>query len=132
MKNLLSRIRKALIKDSGPLHQEQKDGMWYISQERQRQVHGLGYHTFNDRAHTQQELAYAAAAYALPEVLDPHIKYRPIRDRSKLFPWKKYWKPSPNDRIKELSKSGALIAAEIDRILLEQDLERAKSITVRL
>ena len=31
-----------------------------------------------------------------------------------------WWKPSPNDRIRELSKAGALIAAEIDRILNEQ------------
>jgi hypothetical protein len=28
-----------------------------------------------------------------------------------------FWKPTPNDRIKELTKAGALIAAEIDRLL---------------
>ena len=26
------------------------------------------------------------------------------------------WKPTPDDRIKELAKAGALIAAEIDRL----------------
>ncbi len=37
-----------------------------------------------------------------------------------LFPstwdWFKWWKPTPENRIKELAKAGALIAAEIDRI----------------
>lgn len=32
-----------------------------------------------------------------------------------IWPWDdKYWKPTPEDRIKELSKAGALIAAQID------------------
>jgi len=38
-----------------------------------------------------------------------------------IWPWEKsWWKPTPNDRVKELVKAGALIAAEIDR-LLEQN-----------
>jgi hypothetical protein len=27
-----------------------------------------------------------------------------------------WWKPTPSDRIRELTKAGALIAAEIDRL----------------
>lgn len=27
-----------------------------------------------------------------------------------------WWKPTPDDRIRELAKAGALIAAEIDRL----------------
>lgn len=33
------------------------------------------------------------------------------------YTWaEKWWKPSPGDRIRELEKAGALIAAEIDRL----------------
>lgn len=35
----------------------------------------------------------------------------------KIWPWdKSWWKPTPDDRIRELIKAGALIAAEIDRL----------------
>ena len=34
-----------------------------------------------------------------------------------IWPWNLiWWKPTPNDRIRELVKAGALIAAEIDRL----------------
>ena len=34
-----------------------------------------------------------------------------------LWPWAlSQWKPTPDDRIRELTKAGALIAAEIDRL----------------
>ena len=34
-----------------------------------------------------------------------------------MWPWEaNWWKPTPEDRIKELAKAGALIAAEIDRL----------------
>ena len=40
-----------------------------------------------------------------------------------LWPWDlKYWKPSPDNRIRKLEKAGALIAAEIDILLrLEEE-----------
>lgn len=46
-----------------------------------------------------------------------------LREKSKdnqnfSWPWaKEFWKPDSTDRVKELAKAGALIAAEIDRIL---------------
>ena len=34
------------------------------------------------------------------------------------WPWNVvWWKPTPDDRIRELAKAGALIAAEIDRLI---------------
>ena len=34
-----------------------------------------------------------------------------------LWPWRpSWWKPTPDDRVRELVKTGALIAAEIDRL----------------
>jgi hypothetical protein len=33
------------------------------------------------------------------------------------WPWaERFWKPTPDDRVRELVKAGALIAAEIDRL----------------
>lgn len=59
-------------------------------------------------------LAMAAASYATPA----HQRlFLAQRGRPLHFPWKaKSWKPTPHDRIKELAKAGALIAAEIDRL----------------
>jgi hypothetical protein len=37
-----------------------------------------------------------------------------------LWPWDpKWWKPTPEDRIRELEKAGALIAAAIDSLLAD-------------
>jgi len=59
-----------------------------------------------------EELAQAAALYALPEVFRSY-EY----DVRNIWPWDfKWWKPTPNDRVRELVKAGALIAAEIDRL----------------
>ena len=54
-------------------------------------------------------MAVAAACYALPAW---------CRGRTRRWPWDdEWWKPTPDDRIRELVKAGALIAAEIDRLL---------------
>lgn len=43
------------------------------------------------------------------------LKMRSVLQPTKLWPWNlKYWKPG--ERIDELTKAGALIAAEIDRL----------------
>jgi len=63
------------------------------------------------------ELALAATSYVMPadrRVLTDFTKdAHPIE-----WPWDdEWWKPTPNDRIRELTKAGALIAAEIDRLM---------------
>lgn len=62
------------------------------------------------------ELAIAAACYVLAENARSygrnHVDELPVK-----WPWpEEWWKPTPDDRIRELAKAGALIAAEIDRI----------------
>lgn len=66
------------------------------------------------------ELAQAASCYAMPKGL------RILNDSGKLagipYQWPdswylQWWKPSPEDRIAELVTAGALILAEIDRLL---------------
>ena len=79
-----------------------------IAAERQRQVNEVGWDESHDDNHCFEELAIAAGCYALP----PRIGVR-----SEHWPWDwNWWKPSPDNRIRELVKAGALIVAEIERL----------------
>ncbi len=78
-------------------------GVGLIAAERRRQVEAEGYTAEHDAGHAT-ELAMAAACYAIPT----------LSGRG-LWPWAPdYWKPTPGDRVRELVKAGALIAAAID------------------
>lgn len=84
-----------------------------ITQERNRQAAQEGYYLSHDQEHDQGELVAAAIAYAGESF--PHSGL------DVYWPWDvKGWKPS-EDRVRNLVKAGALIAAEIDRI---QNYER--------
>lgn len=86
-----------------------KTGAELITEERQRQIEVEGWTPEHDKEHFDDSMAFAAAAYAIPH-------YSKI-DRSDIWPWEqKWWKPTPDNRIRELQKAGALIAAEIDRL----------------
>lgn len=97
-----------------------KTGIELIAEERKRQIEVEGWTAEHDKECDQNELAAAAAAYAFT----PFMKDR-ISDGYEIPPspmWPKYWlakwwKPCPRNRIRELQKAGALIAAEIDRLL---------------
>ncbi len=102
-----------------------KTGIELIADERKRQIEEEGWTAEHDAEHEDGGLAVAASAYALPPMARTFMsledgKYLPI-----FWPFDAcWWKPSPNDRIKELVKAGALIAAEIDRIQLAENKER--------
>ena len=82
-----------------------------IAAERQRQIDKEGYTAEHDDAHASDDFVRAAVAYL--ETSGPH---RPVPMG---WPWYEgEWKPK--DRISNLVRAGALIAAEIDR------LERAR------
>ncbi len=88
------------------------DGSARIVAERQRQVSAEGWTPEHDAEHVDGELAEAAACYAMPTI------HRPATRPPSLWPWDwTWWKPSPDSRIRELEKAGALCAAEIDRLL---------------
>lgn len=93
-----------------------KTGIEIIAEERQRQIEEEGWSMEHDDRHTTGHLAMAAAAYASAEF------YRQATSKGydntpHIWPFGPYWwKPTPNDRIRELAKAGALIAAEIDRL----------------
>lgn len=96
-------------------------GLDLIAAERSRQVTGEGWTPEHDGRHPGNDLALAAATYALP------ASWRRMRtnisgDRAygqipEHWPWHSSdYKPTPDDRVRELVKAGALIAAEIDRL----------------
>jgi len=88
-------------------------GIERIAAERQRQIVEEHRLPEDDARHESGEMARAAALYAMPAT-----KRRGTSMKFwKLWPWdKKWWKPTPDNRIRELEKAGALIAAEIDRL----------------
>lgn len=94
---------------------KQMTGVDLIAAERERQVSQEGWTFEHDDKHDAGEIACAAACYALatvitaPKVQDSHIYAR-------YWPWERlWWKPS-DDKVRNLVRAGALIAAEIDRI----------------
>ena len=111
-------------------------GIERIAAERQRQIKAEGWTPEHDSQHTAGELALVAALYAAPEPL--YAKGRDHRGWDCFYdPWP--WKdrvPNPrsefgfpaievnawdkrekHDRMRRLEIAGALIAAEIDRLL---------------
>ena len=90
-------------------------GAGLIVNERIRQVEDEGWTVEHDvEHHTSGQLAVAGACYALAE--DARVAYKDDLIPS-FWPWdQEWWKPTPDDPIRELAKAGALIAAEIDRL----------------
>jgi hypothetical protein len=93
------------------------DGIEQIIQERARQKSVEGFLNEHDDKHTGNELSAAAASYTIACIdellpkLPPGAKLPP----PPTWPFsKKDWKPA--DKIRNLVKAGALIAAEIDRL----------------
>lgn len=89
-----------------------------IAAERARQIAVEGWTTEHDNAHDDNELAWAARGYidaatATDDLWTEFPNFIPIN-----WPWDRAaWKPSRGtDRVRDLVKAGALIAAEIDRL----------------
>lgn len=95
-------------------------GAELITQERERQMAVEGWDARHDAAHLKAELTQAAICYAA----DVAAKYETPKRRDELrslaihfWPWdKQWWKPTQDNPIRQLTKAGALIAAEIDRL----------------
>lgn len=94
-----------------------------IARERQRQIDVEGYTPRHDYQHAD-ELALAGASYALAVAQrTPHMAAAiglPQQAVPPTWPWHaSYWKPEPENRVRELVKAGALIATAIDARLNE-------------
>lgn len=96
-----------------------KTGIEIIADERRRQIEVKGWTTEHDVQHTNNELGRAAACYAaMPINIYEHDIILDGHAFVELWPFdKEYYKPCPENRIHELAKAGALIAAEIDRLI---------------
>lgn len=107
-----------------------KNGAMMIAAERERQVTAEGYTPEHDDAHRLGEIAAAAACYAAPEAI--YTLRQEVLDRGRAYKFRDAWPWSPSSdkrflrregdtqhasRIRDLAKAGALIAAEIDRLL---------------
>ncbi|MCC9016949.1 hypothetical protein [Flavobacterium lipolyticum] len=118
---LLSDDAKAIVKafianeveflDNNPI-----TGVEMISIERERQINELGWTKEVQEQHPEW--------YATNELADAAICYLvdPDQRDSAPFPWpwdEKTFKPTPEDRIRELVKAGALTAAQIDYEILK-------------
>lgn len=100
-----------------------KDGATLIAEERRRQVEAEGWTPMHDDEWDYGELAMAAMCYVAEDIRPKshELCYRITnpqvtgRTEPALWPWHpRWWKPK--DRIRNLVRAGALIAAEIDRL----------------
>lgn len=113
-----------------------KNGIEIIAEERRRQISEEGWTPEHDDQHTDGELAEAASTYAascnlstrLPEMINGKEFPRKVTVlRHTRWPFDYDWfKPTPNDRVRELAKAGALIAAEIDRLKRLEKVDDSK------
>lgn len=93
-----------------------KTGIELIAEERQRQIEVEKFSPEHDDRWGKGQLAMAAICYAEPGNHYPEVK--PFG-----FPWDvEWWKPDPKNPIRDLIKAGALIAAEIDRLIRVENL----------
>lgn len=91
-------------------------GIELIAMERLRQVTVEEFDEVNDDTNLNSELAWAAAAYVLSDIDPNDLNGEDVEKLPEIFwPWHSdWWKPST--RTRDLTKAGALIAAEIDRL----------------
>ncbi len=110
-------------------------GIRRIAAERTRQIDHESYTDAHDDQHRDGQLAWAAATYIAPgeifrhQAVGGHHKRHIFRD-----PWPESWaqRPTPPNeqpRLRQLEIAGALIAAEIDRLLRAEDQARREWIT---
>lgn len=94
-----------------PLSQASVD----VLSERQRQISEEGWTPKHDDAHDFEQIAAAAACYAMPQECREYPTEMGGTVLDEMWPWdKKWWKPG--DRRRDLVKAGALILAEIERL----------------
>lgn len=109
-------------------------GAQLIADERRRQIEVEGWDEKHDsETHSDGGLALVSACYTVDVVsrIGKDYLVYPVLNRliqnfvSNAWPWDlKWWKPTPNDPIRQLVKAGALIAAEIDRLQRMKDNEK--------
>ena len=103
-----------------------KTGIELIAEERKRQIEKEGWtEEYDDVTHKDGQLGDAAACYAMTLMsrFSGHfedvetVNHEVTTTFDRVWPWENNWfKPTPENRIHELVKAGALIVAEIERL----------------
>jgi hypothetical protein len=113
---------KKLAKEVEAISDSEGNGIELIAAERNRQISKEGWTTTHDDEHKWGELAIAASCYALNHT-DASVNNLHTTNLDG-WPWDRMWW-KPKSPIKDLVRAGALICAEIDRMLRnEQNDER--------
>jgi hypothetical protein len=102
-----------------------KTGIELINDERKRQIEFEGFTAECDSQYTKGELFYAGCCYHSAARLREAgcDQGTPPTD----WPFSpEYWKPTPDNRIKEIIKSGALLQAHVDLTGSELAIEMVK------
>ena len=87
-----------------------QDSLQLVADERRRHIEIKGWTAEHDDQWTNNELAQAAVCYCMARQYN--LGGIPCR-----WPFDdEFWKPTPDDRLRELTKAAALIVAEMDRI----------------
>tara|TARA_B100002049_G_C15730066_1_gene230087 strand:- start:114 stop:443 length:330 start_codon:yes stop_codon:yes gene_type:complete len=108
-----------------------KSGAELILEERKKQIHHKGYTSVRDDKYKKGVLTMAAITYATAATSSPKLRSE-FRERAEVnkplrhWPWEMSYLKLGNDddhcsRIRELTKAGALIAAEIDKLQRESN-----------
>jgi hypothetical protein len=97
------------------------NGAERIAAERERQKLVEGYTQRHDLRHDQAQLAWAAVCYAAPQTVYTERTFSLPQTKALVEPWPSGWDRRPSSRVRDLEKAGALIAAEIDRLLAEAE-----------
>jgi len=90
-----------------------KTGAELITEERNRQIKIEGYDKEHDKNHDVDTFVKAAISYSVFDLKDLQTNH--LYHSYKWWPWEEiYWKPK--DRLRNLVRAGALIAAAIDKL----------------
>jgi hypothetical protein len=110
---------------------QKSEGIRRIAAERLRHFTEEGWSAAHDAGHVHGELSLVACCYAAPRPI--YIMEQAERGIYVLFadPWPESWAPEhdkrgKHDRLRRLEIAGALIAAEIDRIICADQPEIEK------
>lgn len=98
-----------------------KTGIELITEERERQITVEGFDAENDTAYTDGQLVEAALCYTA-QATNELSEFNVIHGSGVPYAWpwsRSWWKPGT--KIRNLTKAGALIAAEIDRLHALED-----------
>lgn len=102
------------------------EGIDRIAAERKRQIEQESWSEGHDVIrHMNGELAAAAEAYTITALAQIRGEDGARERRPLCWPWESHWWKPSDDPVRNLEKAGALIAAEIDRIVMSESVGKA-------